>query len=165
MTSCSPHEILHICEMEKATIRKGTEVDIPAVYQLIKELALFEKAPDEVTNTEAEMLRDGFGPQPSYGFFVAELGQKIVGIALYYVRYSTWKGRCLYLEDIVVNENFRGKGIGQLLFAEMISFGKSGNFSNLSWQVLDWNTTAIDFYKKFDAEFDAGWINGRIQLN
>jgi GNAT superfamily N-acetyltransferase len=88
-----------------------------------------------------------------------------VGIALYYVRYSTWKGRCLYLEDIIVNENFRGKGIGQLLFAEMIAFGKISDFKLLTWQVLDWNTTAIDFYKKFDAQFDAEWVNGRIQLN
>jgi GNAT superfamily N-acetyltransferase len=151
--------------MESVTIRKGVEADIPAVYQLIKELALFEKAPDEVTNTEADMIRDGFGPQPSYGFFVAELDQKIVGTALYYVRYSTWKGRCLYLEDIVVNENYRGKRIGQGLFAEMIAYGKAGGFKLLAWQVLDWNTTAIDFYKKFDAEFDAEWVNGRIQLN
>jgi GNAT superfamily N-acetyltransferase len=151
--------------MKNATIRRGVEADIPAVYQLIKELALYEKAPDEVTNTIDDMIRDGFGPQPSYGFFVAETEQKIVAIALYYVRYSTWKGRCLYLEDIVVSENFRGKGIGQLLFAEMISFGKASNFKLLTWQVLDWNTTAIDFYKKFNAEFDNGWVNGRIQLN
>jgi GNAT superfamily N-acetyltransferase len=151
--------------MKNATIRRGVEADIPAVYQLIKELALYEKAPDEVTNTIDDMIRDGFGPQPSYGFFVAETEQKIVAIAFYYVRYSTWKGRCLYLEDIVVSENFRGKGIGQLLFAEMISFGKASNFKLLTWQVLDWNTTAIDFYKKFNAEFDNGWVNGRIQLN
>ncbi len=146
----------------EVNIRLGIPEDIPQVLDLIKELAKYERAPQEVTNTVEQMLEDGFGANPVYGLFVAETEGKIVGIALYYIRYSTWKGKMLYLEDIVVKEAMRGKGIGALLFEECVSLAKSNNYAGLVWQVLDWNEPALNFYKKYNAELDAEWVNGRI---
>ncbi|MDJ1480351.1 GNAT family N-acetyltransferase [Cytophagaceae bacterium YF14B1] len=140
-------------------IRKGTPEDIPSMLRLVKELAEYEKAPDEVENTEEKMLEDGFGPQPVYGLIVAELEKEIVGISVYYFRYSTWKGKRLYLEDIVVTEPHRGKKIGRMLFNATMQVSLETNCNGMLWQVLDWNTPAIEFYKKYNAHFDGEWIN------
>lgn len=145
-------------------ISKGTELDIADAFELIKELALFEKAPNEVTNSIEQMKIDGFGKNPSFEFFVAKTDNKTIGLALYYTRYSTWKGRCLYLEDIIVTENFRRKNVGKHLFDQVLEHAKSNNFASVNWQVLNWNKSAIDFYKKYNAQFDDEWLNGKINL-
>jgi len=146
------------------TIREGRKDDLPKVLELIIELAIFEKAPDEVTNTIEDMERDGFGPNPLYGFFVAEDDESgIVGLALYYYRYSTWKGKRMYLEDIIVTESFRGQGIGRALFDQVIRKGIDSDCTGMMWQVLDWNESAIGFYREvYGAELDAEWINCSI---
>ncbi len=146
----------------EVTIRKSLPEDIPQVLNLIKELALYEKAPDEVTNTEADMLRDGFGEQPVFRLLVAESENKIHGIAIYFIKYSTWKGKGVYLDDIVVSENLRGKGIGKKLFDALIDDCKAIGAKQLHWQVLDWNEPAIKFYKKYHASFDSEWINCKL---
>jgi GNAT superfamily N-acetyltransferase len=143
-------------------IRKGTKDDLPQVLSLIKELALYERAPQEVTNTLESMEQDGFGPQPIYFLWVAEKNNIIVGIAICYVRYSTWKGQMLYLEDIVVTESERGQKIGKALMETVIGFAKENNYKGLLWQVLDWNQPAIQFYKKFNAQFDGEWFNVKL---
>jgi GNAT superfamily N-acetyltransferase len=146
----------------RTTVRKGTQEDLPQVLDLIKELALYEKAPQEVTNTLEMMREDGFGKNPVYGLFVAETGSRITGIAIYYTKYSTWKGRCIFLEDIIVTEELRGKGIGRMLFEEVIKVSRDSKAARMEWQVLEWNTPAIEFYKKFDAILDPEWINGKL---
>jgi GNAT superfamily N-acetyltransferase len=143
-------------------IRKGTKQDIPQVLDLIKELALYEKAPQEVTNTIEQMENEGFGNNPAYEMFVAEVDAKIVGIAVYFYSYSTWKGRCMYLDDIVITESMRGKGIGDKLFKKVIEKAKLENVPKLHWQVLDWNEPAINFYNKFSANLDPEWLNGKL---
>lgn len=145
-----------------AFVRKGTREDVPRVLELIKELATYEKAPNEVTITLYELLEDGFGTNPIYGLFVAELNNKVEGIALYYEKYSTWKGRCLFLEDIIVTEKLRGQGIGGKLFEAVIKVAKDRNAARMEWQVLDWNEPAINFYKKYDADLDGEWLNGKF---
>ena len=136
---------------------------MPAVLLLIQELALYEKAPHEVTNTVEAMERDGFGSHPIYFLWVAEKNEKIVGIAICYIRYSTWKGQMLYLEDIVVTEKERGKKIGHQLMNTVIQFAQEEQYNGLIWQVLDWNEPAIRFYKKYNAQFDGEWFN--VKLN
>lgn len=148
--------------MTSIHIRKGTAQDLQAAFKLILELAIYEKAPHEVTNSPEKMLADGFGEKPIFEFFVAQEADQIVGIALYYVRYSTWKGRCIYLEDIIVTEASRGKGIGKVLFEAVMQETLQQDAALLVWQVLDWNEPALNFYKKFDASFDAEWLNGRL---
>lgn len=143
-------------------IRKGTKADLPAVLDLIKELAEYEKALDEVSITLEALEADGFGPHPAYGFIVAEVDEDIVGISFYYIRYSTWKGRFLYLEDFVVKEACRGKGIGAALFEETIRIAKEMDVNGMTWQVLDWNTPALNFYKKYNAHIYDGWLNGML---
>lgn len=143
-------------------IRTGTKEDLPQVLDLVKELAEYEKAPQEVDNTLERMEEDGFGPEKVFDFIVAEEDGKIIALALYYWSYSTWKGRCMYLEDLVVTLPHRRRGIGQLLFAELIQIAKQKDARRLSWQVLDWNQPAIDFYKYLGAELDPEWINGRF---
>jgi GNAT superfamily N-acetyltransferase len=139
-------------------IRRGVETDLPQVLALIRELAEYERAPQEVTNTLADMQRDGFGPDASFKFFVAEdAGGTILGIALYYTAYSTWKGRMLYLEDLVVTEAARGTGIGKLLFDAVVHEARSTGANRLKWQVLEWNEPAIGFYKKVGANLDPEW--------
>lgn len=144
------------------SVRKGTENDAEAVLGMIKELALYEKAPSEVTLTLEELRADGFGPKPIYGLFVAEHESQIVGIALYYEKYSTWKGRCLFLEDIIVTESKRGYGIGHQLFEAVVGVAKAKNSARMEWQVLDWNEPAIKFYKKYNATLDGEWLNGKL---
>ena len=146
-----------------AIVREGTKADLPRVLELIKELAIFEKAPHEVTNTLAQLENDGFGSNPIYGFFVAENEHGIVGISLYYWRYSTWKGKRLYLEDIIVTEDQRGKGIGKLLFDRTMQHSLEQKCSGMMWQVLDWNTPAIEFYQKYGATIQGEWMNCTLE--
>jgi GNAT superfamily N-acetyltransferase len=145
-------------------IRKGIPADLPAVHQLIVELAVYEKSESEVITTPEQMLQDGFGDNPAFGFYVAEQAESgsIVGMALYYTRYSTWKGRCLYLEDLIVTQEQRGRGIGKLLFDAMVQECLAQNMALMTWQVLDWNTPAIDFYKHLGAHLDREWLNGKL---
>lgn len=146
----------------EAIIRKGTEADIVQALNLVKELAAYEKAPLEVEVTPEEMSAWGFGPDKQFDFFVAELDGVIVGLALYYFKYSTWKGKCLFLEDIIVTESQRGKGFGKLLFDQVVQVSKAEKVRRMEWQVLDWNTPAIEFYKSYAAGLDGEWINCRL---
>jgi GNAT superfamily N-acetyltransferase len=132
------------------------------VHDLIKELALFERAPQEVTNTVAEMERDSFGENPIFSFFVAETADAIIGIALYYIAYSTWKGKTLYLEDLIVTEKQRRTGVGKKLFDAVAQEAKAIGAKRFAWQVLEWNEPAIAFYKKIGANLDGEWINCRM---
>lgn len=145
--------------MSNVTIRIGKKADLPRVMELVKELAAFERAPDQVTNTVEMMEKDGFGLNPVYGMFVAENEKGIVGLSLYYFRYSTWKGKRLYLEDIIVTEKERGKGIGKLLFDRTLEKTLEENCTGMAWQVLDWNEPAINFYKKYGAGISAEWLD------
>ncbi|MFZ5999864.1 MAG: GNAT family N-acetyltransferase [Bacteroidota bacterium] len=145
------------------SIRVGVKADLPRVLELVKELALYEKAPHEVTNTVARMEEDGFGPNPVYGFFVAEKNGHIVGLSLYYWRYSTWKGKRLYLEDIIVTESERGSGIGKLLFDRTMQHTLDENCTGMMWQVLEWNEPAINFYKKYGTRLDDEWTNCHLE--
>lgn len=149
--------------MAETIIRSGKKEDLPQVLELVKELALFERAPEQVTNTVSMMEEDGFGAHPAYGMFVAEKNNQIIGISIYYYRYSTWKGRRLYLEDIIVTESERGEGIGKKLFERTMFKTLEDNCTGMTWQVLDWNTPAIDFYKRYGAKLDSEWINGSLE--
>jgi GNAT superfamily N-acetyltransferase len=158
----SSNLFLFFDDMENVLIRKGREEDLPRVLELVKQLADYEKAPLEVENTVEEMRRDGFGPSPIFHFLVAESNGLIAGIAVYYIKYSTWKGKCLFLEDIVVDEALRGNGLGHRLFQEVIQVAKEAGYRRMEWQVLDWNEPAICFYKKYNAVLDSEWINGKL---
>ena len=140
-------------------IRQGEERDIEDALSLIKELAVYEKALNEVENTAEKMKVDGFGKNPVFHFIVAEDHQKIVGMSLYYYRYSTWKSKRLYLEDLIVTEKQRGEGIGKKLFEKTIEIAKKTGCSGITWQVLDWNEPAIRFYKKYKTTLDGEWLN------
>ena len=131
-------------------IRDGVREDVPTMFELIKELALYEKAPEQVTNTIEQMYLDGFGENPIFGSIVSEVDGQIVGMALYYYRYSTWKGKRLYLEDLIVSEIMRGRGLGEKLLNATIEKARESNCTGLMWQVLDWNEPAINFYKKYN---------------
>lgn len=146
------------------TIRKGTAQDVPVILELVKELAVYEKAANEVTNTEERMIREGFGENPAFEVFLLETEEGIAGMSLYYFRYSTWKGKRLYLEDIIVKEQYRGKGYGKLLFDITVKEANERDCSGMMWQVLDWNTPAIEFYKKYNARFDGEWINCHLDF-
>ena len=145
-------------------IRPGKKSDIPQVFQLIKELAEYEKALDKVSNTVEKLEEDGFGPNPVYELFVAEIENKIVGIALTYFRFSTWRGKVMYLEDLIVKEHMRRKGIGKKLFDMVLDHAKVTSCVGLSLQVLDWNDLGINFYKKYNMEFDDEWINCYLEF-
>lgn len=138
-------------------IRKGTEKDMPAVLDLIRELAVFEKEPDAVVVTESDLVRDGFGATPLFHTFIAEVNGEIVGMALYYYRYSTWKGKTIHLEDLIVKEKMRGTGLGFALYTEIMKQGKTDGVRRIEWNVLDWNQNAIDFYEKSGAKVLDDW--------
>jgi GNAT superfamily N-acetyltransferase len=138
-------------------IRKGTPQDMPDVLALITELAVFEKEPDAVVISTEDLLRDGFSENPLFHTFVAEVNEEIIGVALYYYRFSTWKGKTIHLEDLIVKENNRGTGAGFALYSEIIKQGKKDNVRRIEWNVLDWNTPAIDFYEKSGAKVLNDW--------
>ena len=138
-------------------IRKATKNDMPQVLELIQELALFEKEPDAVVVTVDDLVRDGFSENPLFQCFVAEEENEIIGMALYYYRYSTWKGKTIHLEDLIVKENKRGTGAGFALYKEIIKQGKAENVRRIEWNVLDWNTPAINFYEKSGAKVLGDW--------
>jgi GNAT superfamily N-acetyltransferase len=149
-------------------IRRAIKEDCPAMLDLIRELALYEKAPQEVTVDPRHFEESGFGEKPVWWAFVVEdtsqTSRPVVAFALYYIRYSTWKGQVMYLEDILVTESLRGKGIGKMLMDRLIEEAKEKAFKRITWQVLDWNEPAINFYKKFNVSFDPEWINVSVNL-
>ena len=138
-------------------LRKGTKEDMQAVLDLIIELAVFEKEPDAVVVTKEDLIRDGFSANPLFHTFVAENNGEVVGVALYYYRYSTWKGKTIHLEDLVVKESQRGTGAGIALYSEIIKQGKKDNVKRIEWNVLDWNENAIKFYEKSGANILKDW--------
>ncbi|GGB08748.1 GNAT family N-acetyltransferase [Mucilaginibacter rubeus] len=146
----------------EVNIRYAVQSDCPRLMELVHELALYEKAPEEVTVTLQHFEETGFGPNPVWKAFVAEVDGVVVGFALYYVRYSTWKGSRMYLEDLIVTEEMRGKKIGKLLFDRLLREAKERGFSGMVWQVLDWNEPAINFYNKYGANIEAGWLNASL---
>ena len=143
-------------------IRRAQKEDCPRLLELIKELATYERAPDEVTVSLEHFEESGFGKTPVWWAFVAENDETVVGFALYYIRYSTWKGQRMYLEDIMVTQSMRQKGIGGLLFERLIKEAKERNLNGIVWQVLEWNEPAISFYKKYHSTFDNEWVNCSI---
>lgn len=145
-------------------IRRAVKEDCPRLLELIYELAVFEKAPEAVSVTLKHFEESGFGENPVYWTFVAEADGIVQGFALYYIRYSTWKGQRMYLEDILVTEKMRGKGLGTLLFNRLLEEAKEKKFAGMVWQVLDWNEPAINFYKKYHTELDGEWLNCSINL-
>ncbi|MDI9320323.1 MAG: GNAT family N-acetyltransferase [Phycisphaerales bacterium] len=145
-------------------IRRAQQEDCPAMLKLIRELALFEKAPEQVTVSLSHFEESGFGEKPIWWAFVAEDHHKIVGMALYYIRYSTWKGQRMYLEDIIITEAYRGKGLGSLMMERLFVEAKEKGFNGMIWQVLDWNESAIHFYQKYNPKFDAEWLNVSVDF-
>ncbi len=151
--------------MPAATIvRKATREDCPRMMELINELAVYERAPHEVTVSSEHFAESGFGANPVWWAFVAEVDGMVQGFALYYIRYSTWKGQRMYLEDILVTEAARGKGLGSLLMNALIKEAKERKFTGITWQVLNWNEPALNFYRKFNTRFDDEWVNGILDL-
>jgi len=144
------------------SVRNGIKEDLPSVLALIKELAVYEKAPEAVTVTLEELQKDGFESNPLYNFFVAEADNEIIGLAFFYLKYSTWKGKAVYLEDLIVTEKYRRYGVGKILFDKIVQYCKENKAKRLEWQVLNWNQPAIDFYIKLDADLDDEWINGEL---
>jgi len=142
----------------------ATANDMPSVMELVNELAIFEKAADQVTNSVEQLLADGFGEHPLFETILAEDNEMIVGMSLYYFRYSTWKGKRLYLEDLIVKEAHRGKGTGRKLFEATIGKAKETGCSGMRWQVLDWNQPAIDFYQNYASDIDGEWMNANIDF-
>lgn len=136
--------------------------DLSEVLSLIRELAAYERANGEVTVTLEELVEDGFGEHPLFRIILAVDREKILGMAFFFISYSTWKGKCLYLEDIIVREAYRGNGIGTQLFDEVIRLSYTMGAKRLQWQVLDWNTPAIRFYEKYDADIDRTWLDGKL---
>jgi GNAT superfamily N-acetyltransferase len=150
--------------MDNITIRYATAADCPRMMELVHELAVYERAPEAVTVSLEHFIESGFGDKPVWWALVAEVDGVVVGFALYYIRYSTWKGQRMYLEDILVTEAWRGKGIGSLLMDKLITIAKEKGYSGMLWQVLDWNEPAINFYKKYKASFDPEWVNVSLEL-
>lgn len=152
----------HLIKTNLVQIRPARPEDCAAMMELVRELAVYEKAGDEVTVSLEAFNDAGFGPHPIWTAFVAELDGAIVGLSLFYPRYSTWKGKKLYLEDIVVRESLRGQKIGKQLFDQTLAYAKAHHYHSLYWQVLDWNEPAINFYRKYAATFDGEWLNVQI---
>ena len=150
-------ELLHLLPMKEVYIREAISTDAAAILALIHELADFEREPNAVAVTETELVQDGFGDNPQFQCFVAELNQNIVGIALFHPCYSTWKGKSWHLEDLIVTKSHRGKGIGFALLQKFISFAHNSGVRRIQWAVLDWNTPAIDFYEKHGATVFSEW--------
>jgi GNAT superfamily N-acetyltransferase len=145
-------------------IRAAIKNDCTQMLTLVKELALYEKAPNEVSVSLTHFEESGFGSNPVYWAFVAEFEGKVIAMALYYIRYSTWKGQRMYLEDIIVTEQHRNKGVGKLLMNKLIEEAKEKQLHGISWQVLDWNEPAIAFYKQYETTFDETWLNAAINV-
>ena len=145
-------------------IRRALPADCHRMMELVHELAVYERAPDAVTVTHEHFVQSGFGANPVWWAFVAEQDGIVLGFALYYIRYSTWKGQRMYLEDLLVTEEARGKGIGSLLMNALIQEAKEKGFSGIVWQVLEWNEPALNFYRKFNTKFDNEWVNGILDM-
>lgn len=145
-------------------IRRATLADCPRMMELIKELAIYERAPHQVTVSMEHFEQSGFGLHPVWWALVAEENGVVQGFALYYIRYSTWKGQRMYLEDILVTEKQRGRGLGALLMNALIQEAKNKGFTGITWQVLEWNEPAFNFYRKFNATLDKEWVNATIEL-
>jgi GNAT superfamily N-acetyltransferase len=157
--------------MREIQIRRARREDCPRLMELVRELAVYERAPEQVTVTDSHFEESGFGPSPVWWAFVATVpdagapnGEKILGFALYYIRYSTWKGQAMYLEDILVTEPARGRGIGVKLFRRLEEEAREKGFNRIIWQVLEWNEPAINFYRKLNAHFDPEWINCSLEI-
>ncbi|WP_435414573.1 N-acetyltransferase family protein [Polaribacter aestuariivivens] len=144
-------------------IRKGEEKDVSAVLELINELAIFEKEPEAVEITEEDLLKDGFSKNPKFNLFVAEQEAKIIGIALFYERYSTWKGKTIHLEDLIVTKSKQKIGAGKALYTAVLKYAYVNNFNRVAWEVIDWNKNAIDFYKSTGATYLNDW--SVVQMN
>ena len=145
-------------------IRKAKKEDCPRLLELVRELAEYVKQPNEVTITLESFVEDGFGKNPVWWAFVAEENGRIEGLALYYVRYSTWKGKRMFLEDLLVSEKMRGRGIGKLLMDRLIVEAREKKFDAIVWQAMDWNEKAFNFYKKYNAERENNWVNCMIKV-
>ena len=145
-------------------IRNARSSDVAEMHALIMELAEYEKAPQEVIATESTLQEALFGDSPVAIAWVAELDLVVRGMAICYLRYSTWKGVTLYLEDLIVQEKYRQQGMGRALLLQCIQYAKDNHYQRVSWQVLDWNTPAIEFYKQFNTQFDAGWVNAWVEI-
>lgn len=150
--------------MNNIIIREAKKEDCPRLMELVQELAVYEREPDAVTVSLQHFEESGFGEQPVWWAIVAELDGVIVGFALYYIRYSTWKGQRMYLEDLIVTEEHRGKGIGKQLLDKLIVIARGKSYGAVHWQVLDWNEPAINFYKKYNADFDPQWLNVSVEV-
>ncbi len=148
--------------MNSIEIRKGIPSDIPAVMKLIRELAIFEKAEDQLETTEEQLVQDAFGDKSLFEFFVASSQGQVIGLSLFYYRYSTWKGKGLYLEDLIVTKPYRGQGVGKKLLLETVAYAKQEDCTGMYWQVLDWNSPAIEFYKSLGSQVDGEWLNCKL---
>ena len=147
------------------SIRMATVEDMPAVMELITELAIFEKSADQITNTVEQLAEDGFGDHPLFETILAQDDDTIIGMSLYYFRYSTWRGKRLYLEDLIVTQSYRGRGTGRLLFEATIDKAKEQRCTGMVWQVLDWNQPAIEFYQTYTSDIDGQWMNVKINFS
>lgn len=150
--------------MDQIIIRKATLEDVPAIYELVKELALFEKAPEEVSSTCEDFIQNGFQENPIFFSNLIYFQGNLAGFSLWYFRYSTWKGKRFYLEDLFIKEEFRSLGLGKMLLDEAIVEAKRTQCTGMMWQVLDWNEPAIQFYSKYGVKFDAGWLNVHLDI-
>lgn len=151
--------------IESITTRKAIKTDCPQILELVKELAIYEKAPNEVSVSLDHFVASGFSQNPVWWSIVAERNNVIIGFALYYIRFSTWKGQRMYLEDLIVTNQYRGKGIGTLLMDALIAEAKEKKFEAIVWQILDWNEPAINFYKKYNTTFDGEWLNATLKIS
>ena len=150
--------------MTDPIIRFATIDDCQSIYDLILELAIYEKAEDQVKISVEDLKKDGFGDKPLFECIVAEISGKVIGFALFFTNYSTWKGPCLYLEDFAVFPEYRGKGVGKAIFNKLLDLAKKRKVGRFAWQVLDWNTSAIEFYNGYKADLDEAWVNCRINF-